>query len=131
CFFAHHESGLAAEIENNHTCGDGLFAREVAAAKEAAGGDLSAAREHMMNAPLGHPVKPAPDQSTADNWVWENSLDALNAGAGQPKVRAGVLRIMTTIRNVSVKPSGDTFVLSNGMETLVIDAQDGTPIRFL
>ena len=130
-FFARKQSGLAAEVKEHHDRADGLFAREIAAAREAADHDLAAAREHMMNAPLGHPVTPAPDRPTADNWVWENSLDALNAGAGQPRVRSGVLRLMTTIRNVTVKPSGDTLVLSNGMETLVIDSQDGTPIRFL
>ena len=40
--------------------------------------------------------------SPEDDYIWENSLDALTAGAGKPQVRAGVLRILSTLPEVTV-----------------------------
>ncbi len=55
----------------------------------------------------------------------------LNAGAGQSEVRAGVLKLIATIQGVTVKDSANnTLTLSNGDETIVIDADDGTPQVF-
>jgi hypothetical protein len=73
--------------------------------------------------------------------TWSNSLDALVAGAGRPDVRAGVVRILSTLPTVTVsdtttdgKPTltvSNTEVLSSGtyVETLVIGAKDGVPVR--
>jgi hypothetical protein len=76
-------------------------------------------------------VKAAPGQSLAaaydkawiDNWVWGDSLDALDAleaGAGNPQVRAGVLRLISTVSGVVV-PHGTL----DGQPTLVVG--DVTP----
>ena len=75
------------------------------------------------------------------NDTWSNSLDALIAGAGRPDVRAGVVRILSTLPTVTVsdtttdgKPTltvSNTEVLSSEtyVETLVIGAKDGIPVR--
>jgi hypothetical protein len=73
-------------------------------------------------------VKAAPGQSLAaaydkawiDNWVWGDSLDALEAGAGNPQVRAGVLRLISTVSGVVV-----THGTLDGQPTLVVG--DVTP----
>lgn len=77
-----------------------------------------------------------------DNEIWENSLDALTAGAGDPQVRAGVLRLVATVNTVTVastttagQPSltltatGDAMP-ANYQEQLIINAKTGLPIQF-
>ena len=113
-------------------------------------GDLATARERMAFAPapanagkspaaqmspkllkvkaelLG--VQAAPGQSLAaaydkaytDSWVWGDATDALEAGAGNPQVRAGVLRLLSTVSGVVV--THGTF---DGQPTLVVG--DVTP----
>jgi len=78
-----------------------------------------------------------------DNWVWGNSQDALIAGAGNPQVRAGVLRILSTLPDVAVTRTATdgrpTLTLtatapampSGYQEQLIIDADTGTPVEFL
>jgi hypothetical protein len=73
--------------------------------------------------------------------TWSNSLDALIAGAGRPDVRAGVVRILSTLPTVTVsdtttdgKPTltvSNTEVLSSGsyVESIVIGAKDGVPVK--
>ena len=75
------------------------------------------------------------------NSTWSNSLDALIAGAGRPDVRAGVVRILSSLPTVTVsstttdgKPTltvSNSEALSSGtyVETLVIGAKDGVPVR--
>jgi hypothetical protein len=77
-----------------------------------------------------------------DNWVWENSQDAIIAGSGNPQVRAGVLRILATLPDVTVTSgtSGGqpTLVLTAGTsevgynysEQLTINATTGVPVSF-
>jgi hypothetical protein len=149
-YWAPTESGLAAQIAGHHNLGDGVFTREIAAAEYAVHGNLATARERMANAPdpsiagrsaaaqmspallkakaemLG--VKAAPGQSLAaaydkaytDNWVWSNAITALEAGAGNPQVRAGVLRLLSTVSGVVV-----THGTLDGQPTLVVG--DVTP----
>jgi hypothetical protein len=76
-----------------------------------------------------------------DGSTWSNSLDALIAGAGRPDVRAGVLKILSTLPNVTVtnstidgKPTLTLTETDEGtstpyVESLVIDAKDGVPVR--
>ena len=140
-FFAHSVSGLPGQIASHHSQGDGLFAREIAAAVSAGHGDLAAAREKMAEA--AYPGHAPASSDLADNYIWENSLDALIAGSGQPQVRAGVLRILSTLPEVTVTStttSGQpTLTLSASapaapttdyQETLVIGASSGIPVRF-
>jgi hypothetical protein len=93
-------------------------------------------------------VKTPPKQPTGqalqddiDNYVWNNSVDALSAGAGNPAVRAGVLRLLSTIPEVSVAKSAtggqptltltaESALFGGGVEqVLTINARTGMPIR--
>ncbi|HEV3382751.1 MAG TPA: hypothetical protein VG142_17450 [Trebonia sp.] len=145
-YWAPAESGLPAQIAAHHNLGDGMFAREVAAAVFAANnGSLAIARDRMADDPalsggsgsgsakgsaaavaarakaIG--VEPAPGQSLVaavnaalfNNLVWNNSTDALVAGAGNPEVRAGVLRLLATVPGITV-----TNTTTGGQPTLVV-----------
>jgi hypothetical protein len=160
-FFSQTESGLAGEVSAQHNLAGGLFAREVAAAKLAATGNVQAAAQDMADAPdPGHVISPTQTADPAaiaakeaatgqpqggnlfDNWVWGDSQDALIAGSGDPQVRAGVLRILATLPDVTVKSgtSGGqpTLVLTAGTaefgggytESLTINATTGVPVSF-
>ena len=77
----------------------------------------------------------------ADNYLWIHSVDALTAGGGNPQVRAGVLRLISTISGVSVANSATggqpTLTLTAGPEVfggegsqvLTVDARTGMPIK--
>jgi hypothetical protein len=161
-FFSPTESGLAGQVSAHHDLADGVFAREIAAAKQAVTGDVQAAAQEMADAPdPRHVISPTQTASPADlaakqaatgqpqegslfdNWVWEDSQDALIAGSGDPQVRAGVLRILATLPGVTVtNGSSDgqpTLVLSAGSaelgaaltEQLTINANSGVPIQFI
>jgi hypothetical protein len=82
-------------------------------------------------------------QSAVDNYVWMNSTAALFEGGGDPQVRAGVLRLLSTISGVTVAKSTTdgqpTLTLTAGPEAfggagqggknvVVINAQTGMPI---
>jgi hypothetical protein len=110
----------------------------VTAAKLAATGDVQTAAQNMADAPdpsqvisptektssadnaaitkkeaaIGEPLKGV---SRYDNWVWEDSQDAIVAGAGEPDVRVGVLKILATLPGVTV-----TNGTSGGAPTLVL-----------
>jgi hypothetical protein len=85
--------------------------------------------------------QPADPQTIEDNHVWTNALDALVAGAGRPEVRAGVLHLFATMPDIDVTRTPFTGhdaldVTSHAFtdryqEELLIDAQDGTPPRFI
>jgi hypothetical protein len=135
-FFSPTEAGLSAEVSAHHNLAGGLFAREVAAAKLAATGNVQTAAQDMADAPDPSKVV-SPTQTTDaadlaakqaatgqpqvgnlfDNWAWENSQDALVAGSGDPEVRAGVLRILATLPGVTVTQGS-----SGGQSTLVLTA---------
>ena len=151
-YYATTESGLPAEIAGGDNQGNGGFAREVAAAKYAVDGDLATAQTMMEDAALGHspinaPVATPPNAQVgakvnADNLIWENSLDALNAGAGNPQVHAGVVRLLATLPTITVTDSetngqptltlvaGAAEMPTNYQETLIINANTGIPIDF-
>lgn len=84
----------------------------------------------------------AHEKSSMDNYIWMDSIDAFSAGAGNPQVRAGVLRILSTLPEVTV-----TNTTTNGLptltvtatapalpanyqEALTIDAATGVPVAF-
>jgi hypothetical protein len=77
-------------------------------------------------------------QNDIDNYVWINSLGALTSGGGDTQVRAGVLRLLSSIPAISVEhttTSGQptlTVTASAAVaginQTLVINAQTGLPI---
>jgi hypothetical protein len=148
-------------------------AREVAAARYAATGDLATAREQMNNAlhnndyylplaerqaiwakgaaaraeiakekgikvPFTMPTGKSL-QEDIDSTVWDNSFDALSQRAGSPRVRAGVLRLLSTVPEVTVANSRTggqptltlTAVFFNdGSEVLTINAETEMPISY-
>ena len=162
-FFSPTESGLAGQVNAQNSQGGGVFAREIAAAKLAATGNVQTAAQDMADAAdPSHVISPTQTASSAaiaakqaatgakqagngnlfDNWVWGNSQDAIIAGSGEPQVRAGVLRILATLPDVTVTPgtSGGqpTLVLTAGTsevgagytEQLTINATTGVPVSF-
>jgi hypothetical protein len=170
-YFSPDESGLAGQVSGDHSQAAGLFGREVAAAKEAATGNVMQGALDMANAPAPNgkfritasnmnaqtPAEtaaaklkakltgiPAGQGSLFDNWAWEDSQDAIIAGAGDPQVRAGVLQILAMLPDVTVAhgTSSDgqpTLVLTGGadevgsgyQEQLTINAATGMPIGFV
>lgn len=125
-FFSQTEAGLPAQVKENNNQGDGQFGREVAAATYAVTGDLDTAALKMAW-PFATPV-PAwlsaqvknmsvPTMKQIDNYVWENCEDALVAGSGNPQVRAGVLRLVSALPDITV-----THGTVDGQPTLTLTA---------
>jgi hypothetical protein len=127
-FFAKTEAGLPAQVNENNNQGDGIFGREVAAAVYAVHGNLQDAALKMAWAADTTPVpgwlsaqlkniSAKGGAGQIDNYVWENSQDALIAGAGNPQVRAGVLRLLSLLPDVTI-----THGTANGQPTLTLTA---------
>ena len=123
-FFSRTEAGLPAQVQKNNNQGDGQFGREVAAAAYAATGNLDTAALKMawpyatpVPAGFAAQVKNLSAGGTFDNAVWENCEDALVAGSGNPKVRAGVLRLVSALPDITV-----THGTADGQPTLTITA---------
>lgn len=88
-----------------------------------------------VNPPTGKAL-----QSDVDNLVWMDSIDALTEGGGDPQVREGVLRLLSTISGLTVVKTTTegqaTLTLTAGPEVfggagknvVVIDAKTGMPI---
>jgi hypothetical protein len=73
-------------------------------------------REKGIKTPLEMPTGQAL-QSQINNSLWTNSTDALNWAGGDPEIRAGVLRLLSTIPEVTVANS-----TTGGQPTLTITA---------
>jgi hypothetical protein len=125
-FFSRTEAGLPAQVKENNNQGDGMFGREIAAATYAATGDLDTAVLKMAWAPDTTPVPAwlsaqvkniSAGGLQIDNYVWENCEDALVAGAGNPQVRAGVLRLVSALPGIAV-----THGTVDGQPTLTLTA---------
>jgi hypothetical protein len=125
-FFSRTEAGLPAQVKEDNNQGDGMFAREIAAATYAATGDLDTAVLKMAWAPDTTPVPAwlsaqvkniSAGGLQIDNYVWENCEDALVAGSGNPQVRAGVLRLVSALPGIVV-----THGTVDGQPTLTLTA---------
>jgi hypothetical protein len=168
-YWAPTRSGLPEAIADHENLANGADAREVAAALYAVNGNLATARNRMINAtpnPFGsarnthqaptaaqakagpHPVRigsaPPPTgralRLDRDNYLWNNCMDALTEGAGNPQVRIGVLRLLSTVPEVTVKNSTTagqpTLTLTAGrslfagivQQVLTISASTGIPV---
>jgi hypothetical protein len=121
-FFSQTEAGLPAQVKNDNNQGDGQFGREVAAATSAVTGNVDAAALKMAW-PYSTPVpawlkaqlndlKPG---TQIDDYIWEDSEDALIAGSGNPQVRAGVLRILSLLHEINL-----TRGSTDGQPTLTV-----------
>ncbi|MEU7920760.1 hypothetical protein [Micromonospora zamorensis] len=87
------------------------------------------------------PYSPQAVQRHFDNALWTYSTQALSAGDGNTQVRAGVLRLLSTISAVSVKDSttdgkatltitaGPEVFGGEGSEVLTIDATTGMLVK--
>lgn len=169
-YFAKTKAGLPEQVSGHHNRGgedeDGRK-KVVAAAKYAATGDLNEGRakmfaaytpknpkvERSMEAPGVTPSLPAgaakklPKDlrdfgaiNSTDNWVWNNSMDALRVGAGNPTVRAGVLRLLGQMPEVKVEQGTlkgqKVLILTAGKpavtspESVTIDAETGLPLKY-
>ena len=169
-FYSDDPAALPALVRADVNLANGVFGRDVAAAQFAAnGGELLTAQKRMAVAALdpgtpyrfveGQAPSPFPAGLTSTQKkeyvaqhlpkvavvdfrsTWSNSLDALIAGAGRPDVRAGVIRILSTLPTVTVSATTTdgrpTLTVSNAevdssgtyVESLVLDAKDGVPIR--
>jgi hypothetical protein len=86
---------------------------------------------------------PSGQQASTDNYIWMDSMDALIEGAGNPDVRIGVLRILSTLSEVAVTNTTTngqpTITLtasapalpSNYQEAITISAVTGVPVSFV
>jgi hypothetical protein len=110
-FFSQTEAGLPAQVKEDNNQGEGMFGREVAAATYAATGDLDAAALKMAWASNTTPVPAwlsaqvknmSEGGLQIDNYVWEGCEDALVVGSGNPRVRAGVLRLVSALPGIAV-----------------------------
>jgi hypothetical protein len=172
-YFAKTRGALPAQVKGKHKQQGGIYRKKgVAAAKYAAKGDLNQARKQMALAdmPANPKVKPTYEAPGAtppplsaeakkklkitkgkyhpmnytDYMVWNNSLSALRDGAGSPAVRAGVLRLLGQMPEVTVKKDSlkgkPVLTLAAGPlattsddgtdEILTVDAENGLPIKF-
>jgi hypothetical protein len=79
-------------------------------------------------------------QDIISNRVWNNSVEALSAGGGNPQVRAGVLRLLSTIAQVTVANSttggqpaltltAGPALFGGSEQVLTINAKTGMPIK--
>jgi hypothetical protein len=165
---------LTSAVADHANQADSVDTREVAAARYAANGNLTTARELMVNAtpnwfalgqsaaarnaawqkgeaqrllimkekgiktPLKEPTGKAL-QADIDDSVWDNSIDSLTWGAANPEIRAGVLRLLSTLPEVSVVKSttggqptltltAGPALLEGGKQVLTINARTGMPI---
>jgi hypothetical protein len=96
-------------------------------------------REKGIKTPLRMPTGQAL-QDQINNSLWINSSDALNWAGGNPEIRAGILRLMSTIPEVTVKDSttdgqptltitaGPAVFGGEGNEVLTINATTGLPV---
>jgi hypothetical protein len=123
-FFSRTEAGLPAQVKEDNNQGGGQFGREVAAAAYAVTGNLDTAALKMAW-PYGTPVpawlkaqvKAKTAGTNIDNYVWEDSEDALIAGSGNPQVRAGILRLVSALPGITV-----THGTVDGQPTLTLTA---------
>jgi hypothetical protein len=123
-YFAPTEAGLPAQVAEGNDLGHGQFAREIAAATDAATGNLTSAADEMETAPDPSVTAPPPGSLLADNWLWENSLDALIAGSGNPTVRAGVMQLISLVPEATV-----TDTTANGEPAVQITAAFPNPAK--
>jgi hypothetical protein len=168
-FFSQTKSGLPAQVKEDNTQGGGWNTREIAAAIFAVHGNLQDAALKMawtnttpVPAWLSSQLKniSAPGGGgQIDNYVWENSEDALVVGSGNPQVRAGVLRLVSLLPDITVThgtlDGQPTFTLTAGaaefgpppsvkdatklklgkqppyQEAITINADTGIPMKFV
>ena len=167
------KQSLVAAVAGGANLADETNAREIAAARYAATGNLATAVKRMVSAlpndyydslaerkaiwaktaPAREALEkekgmkvaiPMPTgkllQSDIDNTLWTASTIALSWGAGNPQIRVGVLRLLSTIPHVSVADSttdgqptltitaGSALFGGGGDQVLTVNAKTGIPV---
>jgi hypothetical protein len=96
-------------------------------------------REKGIKTPLEMPTGKAL-QDQINNSLWTNGTDALNWAGGDPEIRAGVLRLLSTIPDLTVANSttsgqptltitaGPAVFGGAGQEVLTVNATTGLPV---
>ncbi len=86
---------------------------------------------------------PSGQRASTDNYIWMDSMDALIEGAGNPQIRIGVLRILSTLPEVAVAntttngqptitlTAGAFAFPANYQEAITLDATTGVPVTFV
>ena len=118
-FFSLTEAGLLAQVKKNNSQGGGELRWEIAAATYAVKGNLDTAAMKMAM-PFAHPDGVFATVQEEDAQAWENCLDALVAGSGDPQVRAGVLRLASSLPAVTVNHG-----TADGQRTLILTGETG------
>jgi hypothetical protein len=166
---------LMSEVANHENQADSTNAREIAAARYAATGDLAVARVRMVdsfpndfflsyaarkkiwekNLPAlrallrekgakGSALNPtmptgAALQNEINNDLWTASYTALSWAGADPKIREGVLRLISTIPGITVENSttdgqptlaitAGPALLGGGNQVVTVNARTGLPI---
>jgi hypothetical protein len=122
---------------NWYALGQGAAARNAAWQKgEAQRAQIM--KEKGIKTPIKEPTGKAL-QADIDDSVWDNSIDSLTWGAANPEIRAGVLRLLSTLPEVTVAKSttggqptltltAGPALLAGGKQVLTINAKTGMPI---
>ncbi len=118
-FFSLTEAGLPAQVRENNSQGSEELRLEIAAATYAVKGDLDTAALKMA-LPFRHPVGVFSSARVEDAQAFDNCVDALVAGSGNPQVRAGVLRLASWLPDVTV-----TRGTAGGQPTLTLTGETG------
>jgi hypothetical protein len=118
-FFSLTEAGLPAQVRENNSQGSEELRLEIAAATYAVKGDLDTAALKMAS-PFDHPVGGFSSAQVEDAQAFDNCVDALVAGSGNPQVRAGVLRLVSSLPDVTV-----THGTAGGQPTLTLTGETG------
>ena len=120
-FFSLTEAGLSAQVkkDNSDQGTSDMLRLEIAAAIYAVKGNLATAALKMAM-PFAHPIGTFSSVQLEDADAWENCVDALVAGSGNPQVRAGVLRLVSSLADVTV-----THGNAGGQPTLTLTGESG------
>lgn len=176
-FYGDSAKSLADSVTKNEDQAQPYNAKVLAAAREAANGDVEKARIAMITASnnfLGIGLSPAEAEKAwaeaqaevaekfrkqgeeftpkprptgkelenlIDNHLWSNTTYALFSGAANAEVRAGVLKLLATIEEVTVAEAdvdgqraltvtaNPAILGGNASAVLTLNADDGLPIR--
>jgi hypothetical protein len=102
----------------------------------------AAEKAALLHSIIDKANSPSGQQASTDNYIWMDSMDTLIEGAGNPDVRIGVLRILSTLSEVAVTNTTTngqpTITLTasapalpaNYQEAITINASTGVPVLF-
>lgn len=103
----------------------------------------SAQKAALVQRIISEANSPSGQQASTDNYIWMDSMDTLIEGAGNPDVRIGVLRILSTLSEVAVTnttTNGQSTITltasapalpANYQEAITINASTGIPVLFV